>query len=45
MADFGYDVSDYCDIEPTFGTLADFDALLEDAHARGLRVRGQNTAT
>ncbi len=38
MADFGYDVSDYCDIEPTFGTLADFDALLEDAHARGLRV-------
>ncbi len=38
MADFGYDVSDYCDIDPTFGTLADFDALISDAHARGLRV-------
>jgi alpha-glucosidase len=38
MADFGYDVSDYCDIDPTFGTLADFDALVADAHARGLRV-------
>jgi glycosidase len=38
MADFGYDVSDYCDIDPRFGTLADFDRLLEDAHARGLRI-------
>jgi alpha-glucosidase len=38
MADFGYDVSDYCDIEPTFGTLEDFDALLADAHARDLKV-------
>ncbi len=38
MADFGYDVSDYCDVEPLFGTLADFDALVEAAHARGLRV-------
>jgi alpha-glucosidase len=38
MADFGYDVSDYCDIDPLFGTLADFDRLLADAHARGLRV-------
>lgn len=38
MADFGYDVADYCDIDPTFGTLADFDALVADAHARGLRV-------
>ena len=38
MADFGYDVSDYCDVDPRFGTLADFDALTEAAHARGLRV-------
>ena len=38
MADFGYDVSDYCDIEPMFGTLADFDRLVEEAHRRGLRV-------
>jgi glycosidase len=38
MADFGYDVSDYCDIDPRFGTLADFDRLLADAHARGIRV-------
>jgi glycosidase len=38
MADFGYDVADYCDIDPLFGDLADFDRLLADAHARGLRV-------
>jgi len=38
MADFGYDVSDYCDIDPTFGTLADFDRLLAEAHARDIRV-------
>ena len=38
MADFGYDISDYCDIDPIFGTLADFDRLLAEAHARGLRV-------
>ena len=38
MADFGYDVSDYCDIDPLFGSLADFDAMLADAHARGLKV-------
>ena len=38
MADFGYDVSDYCDVDPVFGDLGEFDALLADAHARGLRV-------
>ncbi len=38
MADFGYDISDYTDIDPTFGSLNDFDALLKDAHGRGLKV-------
>lgn len=38
MADFGYDVSDYANIDPRFGTMADFDALVAAAHARGLRV-------
>jgi alpha-glucosidase len=38
LADGGYDVSDYCGIHPMFGTLADADALLAEAHARGLRV-------
>src|SRR5688572_7369555 len=38
MADFGYDVADYCDVDPLFGTLADFDRLLADAHDLGLRV-------
>lgn len=36
--DAGYDVSDTCDVDPRFGTLADFDALLTAAHARALRV-------
>jgi alpha-glucosidase len=38
MADFGYDVADYCGIDPRFGTLADFDELLAAAHARGLKL-------
>ena len=38
MADFGYDVSDYTDIHPLFGTLDDFDALVREAHARDLKV-------
>jgi alpha-glucosidase len=38
MADFGYDVSDYCDVDPIFGTLHDFDQLIEAAHARGIKV-------
>jgi alpha-glucosidase len=38
LRDFGYDVSDYCNVDPTFGTLADFDALVARAHALGLRV-------
>ncbi|MDE2620036.1 MAG: alpha-glucosidase, partial [Sphingomonadales bacterium] len=38
MKDFGYDVADYCDVDPIFGTLADFDALVARAHELGLRV-------
>ncbi len=38
MKDFGYDVSDYCDVDPMFGTLADFDALMDQAGRLGLRV-------
>ena len=38
MRDFGYDVSDYCGVDPIFGTLADFDALIARAHALGVRV-------
>ncbi len=38
MRDFGYDVSDHCCVDPTFGTLADFDTLLARAHTLGLKV-------
>ena len=38
MADFGYDIADHTDIDPRFGTLADFDALLAEAHRLGLKV-------
>nr|KAG5690793.1 hypothetical protein BaRGS_015320 [Batillaria attramentaria] len=38
MADFGYDVSNYTDVDPMFGDLDDFDALLKQAHRLGIRV-------
>ena len=38
MVDFGYDVADYCDVDSRFGALADFDDLVAQAHARGLKV-------
>jgi alpha-glucosidase len=38
MKDFGYDISNYRDVDPMFGTLEDFDRLVEAAHARGLKV-------
>jgi len=38
MKDFGYDVADYCDVDPLFGDLHDFDALLDAAHAAQLKV-------
>jgi len=38
MADFGYDISDYTGIDPVFGTLEQFDALLEAAHGHGLKL-------
>ncbi len=38
MKDFGYDVADYSDVDPAYGTLEDFDRLLGAAHARGLKL-------
>ncbi len=38
MADFGYDISDYSDIDPLFGTMVDFDAFIGAAHRSGLKV-------
>ena len=38
MRDFGYDVADHCDVDPVFGDLADFDAMVDRAHELGLRV-------
>lgn len=38
MADYGYDVADFCGVDPVFGTLEDFDAIVEKAHDLGLKV-------
>ncbi|MDG1339822.1 alpha-glucosidase [Thalassobium sp. R2A62] len=38
MKDFGYDVSDYCDVDPMFGSIADFDAVVDTAHRLGVKV-------
>ena len=38
MCDFGYDVADYCGVDPVFGTLGDFDALVERAHQLNLKL-------
>ncbi|MBB6135254.1 alpha-glucosidase [Massilia aurea] len=38
MADFGYDIEDYCDVDPLFGDLADFDRMVAKAHSLGLKI-------
>lgn len=38
MADFGYDIADFTNVDPLFGTLSDFDALIRKAHTLGLKV-------
>ncbi len=38
MADFGYDVADYCDVDPMFGSLTDFDRMVSEVHKRGMKV-------
>jgi alpha-glucosidase len=38
MADFGYDISDYVNVDPIFGTLSEFDALIDDVHRRGMKL-------
>jgi alpha-glucosidase len=38
MADFGYDVADYCGVDPIFGTMAEFDGLIAAVHAKGLKL-------
>src|SRR5690606_7784184 len=38
QADYGYDISDYCDVAPEYGTLDDAQELIDEAHARGLKV-------
>ena len=38
QADFGYDVSDYCNIDLDYGTLEDFDQLVEESHRRGIKI-------
>jgi alpha-glucosidase len=38
MEDFGYDISDYCDVDPVFGSLEEFDRLLAEAHQRDIRI-------